>query len=337
VTPEDERLLERTLTLAERGRGTAAPNPVVGCVIAHDGQVLGEGWHERPGERHAETNALAACGDPAGVRGATAYVSLEPCAHHGRQPPCADALIDAGIARVVVAAGDPTPRVDGRGLARLREAGIEVEVADGDLERRARRQNAPFRVSSMLGRPFVLLKLAASLDGRTATAAGESRWLSSPESRRMVHEWRAWMDAVAVGSGTALQDRPALTVRHVDTPPVRQPRRLVFDRTGRVPAELGLERVGESSPRDALRRLGGEGVTSLLVEGGPTLAAGLIRAGVVDSLALFSAPLLLGRDARPLLGDLGVGAVSEAITLQDLRSRRIGPDVLLEAELHELP
>jgi diaminohydroxyphosphoribosylaminopyrimidine deaminase/5-amino-6-(5-phosphoribosylamino)uracil reductase len=337
VTPEDERLLERTLTLAERGRATAAPNPVVGCVIARDGRVLGEGWHVRPGERHAETNALAACGDPAEVRRATAYVSLEPCAHRGRQPPCADALVEAGIARVVVAAGDPTPRVRGRGLARLREAGVEVELAGGDLERRARRQNAPFRVSSLLGRPFVLLKLAASLDGRTATAAGESRWLSSPESRRVVHEWRAWMDAVAVGSGTALKDRPALTARHVDPPPDRQPRRLVFDRRGRVPGDLGLEGVGEADLPEALRRLGGEGVTSLLVEGGPTLAAGLIRAGVVDSLALFAAPLLLGGHARPLLGDLGVDTVDGAIPLLDLRSRRVGRDVLLEAELHDLP
>jgi diaminohydroxyphosphoribosylaminopyrimidine deaminase / 5-amino-6-(5-phosphoribosylamino)uracil reductase len=337
VTPEDERLLERTLTLAERGRGTAAPNPIVGCVIARDGRLLGEGWHERPGERHAETNALAACGDPAEVRGATAYVSLEPCAHHGRQPPCADALVAAGIARVVVAAGDPTPRVSGRGLARLREAGVEVEVAEGEVERLARRQNAPFRVSNLLGRPYVVLKLAASLDGRTATAAGESRWLSSPESRRVVHEWRAWMDAVAVGSGTALLDHPRLTVRHVEPLAERQPRRLVFDRTGRVPAELGLERVGEADPADALRRLAGEGVTSLLVEGGRTLAAGLIAAGVVDSLAIFSAPLLLGGDARPLLGDLGVESVAGAIPLIGVRSRRVGPDLLVEAELHELP
>jgi diaminohydroxyphosphoribosylaminopyrimidine deaminase/5-amino-6-(5-phosphoribosylamino)uracil reductase len=337
VTPEDERLLERALTLAERGRATARPNPVVGCVIARDGQVLGEGWHVRPGDRHAETNALAACGDPAEVRGATAYVSLEPCAHHGRQPPCVDALIAAGIARVVVAAGDPTPRVGGRGLGRLREAGVEVEVAAGDLERRARRQNAPFRVSNLLGRPYVVLKLAASLDGRTATAAGESRWLSSPESRRLVHEWRACMDAVAVGSGTALLDHPKLTARHVEPPPARQPRRLVFDRTGRVPAELGLERVGEADPADALRRLAGEGVTSLLVEGGPTLAAGLIAAALVDSLALFSAPLLLGGDARPLLGNLGVDTVAGAIPLLDLRSQRVGPDILVEAELHDLP
>jgi diaminohydroxyphosphoribosylaminopyrimidine deaminase/5-amino-6-(5-phosphoribosylamino)uracil reductase len=291
----------------------------------------------RPGERHAETEALAACGDTAEVRGATAYVSLEPCAHQGRQPPCADALIAAGIGRVVVAAGDPTPRVDGRGLARLREAGLEVEVGAGELERRARRQNAPFRVTSMWGRPFVLLKLAASLDGHTATAAGESRWLSSPESRSLVHEWRAWMDAVAVGSGTALLDRPALTVRHVEQPPARQPRRLVFDRAGRVPADLGLERVGEAEPGAALRRLAAEGVTSLLVEGGPTLAAGLIRAGVVDSLALFAAPLLLGGDARPLLGELGVTTVDGAVPLLDMRSRRVGPDLLLEGELHELP
>ena len=238
MTGEDERLLERTLELAERGRRTASPNPVVGCVIVRDGQVLGEGWHVRPGERHAETNALLACAE--GAEGATAYVSLEPCSHHGRQPPCADALIEAGIVRVVCAAGDPSRKVGGQGFARLRAAGVEVELAHGDLERRARRQNAAFRVHAVEGRPFVLLKLAASLDGRTATASGESRWISSPESRRLVHEWRASMDAVAVGSGTALADDPGLDARDVDGAVERQPLRVVFDRRGRLVASLKL-------------------------------------------------------------------------------------------------
>jgi diaminohydroxyphosphoribosylaminopyrimidine deaminase/5-amino-6-(5-phosphoribosylamino)uracil reductase len=355
MSPDDARFLERTLELAERGRRTASPNPVVGCVIVRDGEVLGEGWHVRPGERHAETNALAACTD--GAQGATAYVSLEPCSHHGRQPPCADALIDAGIARVVCAAGDPSAKVGGQGFARLREAGLEVELATGELERRARRQNAPFRVHAVDGRPFVLLKLAASLDGRTATATGESRWISSPESRRLVHEWRASSDAVAVGSGTALADDPSLDARDVDPPAERQPVRVVFDRRGRLTAGLrlstpgtlrvasaaapppptGVERVDAETPAEELAALGARGITSLLVEGGAELAAGLLRAGLVDSLALFVAPLVLGGDGRALLTTLGVEQLAAAPGLLDLRSRPVGPDLLLEAELRDLP
>ncbi len=355
MTGEDERLLERTLELAERGRRTASPNPVVGCVIVRDGQVLGEGWHVRPGERHAETNALLACAE--GAEGATAYVSLEPCSHHGRQPPCADALIEAGIVRVVCAAGDPSRKVGGQGFARLRAAGVEVELAHGDLERRARRQNAAFRVHAVEGRPFVLLKLAASLDGRTATASGESRWISSPESRRLVHEWRASMDAVAVGSGTALADDPGLDARDVDGAVERQPLRVVFDRRGRLVASLklssgntvrvapsgapvpppGVEPLTAETPAEALAGLGARGVTSLLVEGGAELAAGLLREGLVDAVALFVAPVLLGGDGRGLLGPLGFGALAEAPRLRDLRSRSVGADLLVEAELRELP
>jgi diaminohydroxyphosphoribosylaminopyrimidine deaminase/5-amino-6-(5-phosphoribosylamino)uracil reductase len=355
MTGEDERLLERTLELAERGRRTASPNPVVGCVIVRDGQVLGEGWHVRPGERHAETNALLACTD--GAAGATAYVSLEPCSHHGRQPPCADALIDAGIVRVVCAAGDPSRKVGGQGFARLRAAGVAVELAHGDIERRARRQNAAFRVHAVDGRPFVLLKLAASLDGRTATASGESRWISSPESRRLVHEWRASMDAVAVGSGTALADDPALDARDVDGAVERQPLRVVFDRRGRLVASLklssgntvriapsgapapppGVEPLTAETPAEALAGLGARGVTSLLVEGGAELAAGLLREGLVDAVALFVAPVVLGGDGRALLAPLGFGALAEAPRLRHLRSRAVGVDVLLEAELRELP
>jgi diaminohydroxyphosphoribosylaminopyrimidine deaminase/5-amino-6-(5-phosphoribosylamino)uracil reductase len=335
VTPDDVRFLERTLELAERGRRTASPNPVVGCVIARDGEVLGEGWHVRPGERHAETIALAACAH--GARGATAYVSLEPCSHWGRQPPCADALVEAGVARVVAAAGDPSAKVGGQGFARLRDAGIEVEVADGELERRARRQNAAFRVHAVDGRPFVLLKFAASLDGRTTTATGESRWISSPESRRLVHEWRASFDAVAVGSGTALADDPSLDARDVDPPAERQPLRVVFDRRGRLAERSHLERLDAPTPAEALAALGARRITSLLVEGGAELAAGLLRAGLVDAIALFAAPLLLGGDGRPLLGPLGIDGLADAPRLRDLRTRAVGPDVLLEAELRDLP
>jgi diaminohydroxyphosphoribosylaminopyrimidine deaminase / 5-amino-6-(5-phosphoribosylamino)uracil reductase len=355
MTGDDLRLLEHTLELAERGRRTASPNPVVGCVIVRDGQVLGEGWHIRPGERHAETNALLACAD--GARGATAYVSLEPCSHHGRQPPCADALIEAGIVRVVCATGDPSRKVGGKGFEKLRAGGVEVELATGEIERRARRQNAAFRVHAVDGRPFVLLKLAASLDGRTATASGESRWISSPESRRLVHEWRASMDAVAVGSGTALADDPALDARDLDVAAERQPLRVVFDRRGRLVASLklssgntvriapasappppqGVEPLTAETPADALAGLGARGVTSLLVEGGAELAAGLLREGLVDSLALFAAPVVLGGDGRGLLGALGIDALANAPRLRDLRSRPVGPDLLLEAELRELP
>src|SRR6516165_9123233 len=230
MRPGDLLHLERCLELAERGARTAAPNPMVGCVIVLDGEVIAEGWHERPGSPHAERMALDAAVD---ATGATVYVSLEPCAHHGRTPPCADALVDARVARVVVAAGDPDPRTNGAGIARLQDAGIEAEIATGEIERLARLQNAAFRTLVVLGRPHVTYKAAASLDGRTATAGGESRWISSPESRRLVHEWRARSMAVAVGSGTALADDPSLTARDCDPPAERQPLRVVFDRRGR--------------------------------------------------------------------------------------------------------
>jgi diaminohydroxyphosphoribosylaminopyrimidine deaminase/5-amino-6-(5-phosphoribosylamino)uracil reductase len=364
VNREDERLLDRTLELARRGRRTASPNPVVGCVIVKGDYLLGEGWHERPGERHAETIALAKCNmDP---RGATAYVSLEPCCHHGRQPPCTEALIEAGITRVVCAAGDPSQKVGGKGFARLREAGVEVEVAEGEIELRARRQNAAFRVHAVDGRPYVLLKLAASLDGRIATATGESRWISSEESRQVVHDWRAAMDAVAVGSGTALADDPELTPRDAEPAAERQPLRVVFDRRGRLrrtsklvrsldavepqggpvlrvapagaPDPPGrVERLDAESAAEALQLLGRRRITSLLVEGGPELATGLIRDGLVDSVALFLAPTLLGGDGRPMLDALGVGPLADAPALRGLRTHRVGPDVLVRGELRDLP
>src|SRR5438477_11855781 len=197
------------------GARTVAPKPMVGCLGVREGTPLGEGWHERPGLPHAEMIALAAAGD---ARGATVYVSLEPCAHHGRTPPCSDALIEAGVARVVVATADPDPRTNGRGTERLRAAGVEVEIADGEIARRARLQNAAFRALTLLGRPHVTYKAAISLDGRSATVSGESRWISSPESRRLVHEWRARSGAVAIGAGTAVADDPMLTARDCHPP-----------------------------------------------------------------------------------------------------------------------
>ena len=359
MNERDAELLDRALDLAERGRRSASPNPIVGCVIARDGRVLGEGWHVRRGEPHAERNALDACSEP--VVGATAYVSLEPCSHLGRQPPCADALMAAGIARVVCAIGDPNPEVDGRGLDRLRAAGVEVELAGGRHEARARRQNAAFRTAVVHRRPFVLLKLAATLDGRTATSTGESRWISSPASRRLVHDWRAEMDAVAVGSGTALADDPELLPRDAVPPAERLPLRVVFDRRGRLPAGSRLARTAAQAPvlrvapagappppagvaaleaaslEHALRLLGEREVRSLLVEGGAELAGALLRAGLVDALALFLAPRLIGGDGRPLLGALGVGALADAPALLETSMRTIGPDVLVEGLLHPLP
>ena len=359
MNERDAELLERALDLAERGRRSASPNPIVGCVIARDGRVLGEGWHERRGEPHAERNALDACREP--VSGATAYVSLEPCSHHGRQPPCADALIAAQIARVVCAIGDPNPEVDGRGLQRLRDAGIAVELPGGRHEARARRQNAAFRTYVVRARPFVLLKLAATLDGRIATSTGESRWISSPESRALVHSWRAEFDAVGVGSGTALADDPELLPRDAEPPAERSPIRVVFDRRGRLPAGGRLARSAAASPvlrvapsgapappggvepltaaslEEALGALGDREVTSLLVEGGAELAAGLLQAGLVDALALFLAPRLIGGDGRPLLGSLGVTALDGAPALLEMSVRRVGPDALVEGLLQPLP
>ena len=359
MNERDAELLAHALDLAERGRRSASPNPLVGCVIARDGRILGEGWHVRRGEPHAERNALDDCREP--VVGATAYVSLEPCSHYGRQPPCADALMAAGIARVVCAIADPNPEVDGRGLERLRAAGVQVELAGGALEARARRQNAAFRTHVVRGRPFVLLKLAATLDGRIATSTGESRWISSPESRALVHAWRAEFDAVAVGSGTALADDPELLPRDVDPPPERPPLRVVFDRRGRLGAGSRLAQSAASSPvvriapagapappagveplaaatlADALQVLGGREVTSLLVEGGAELAAALLDAGLVDALALFLAPKLIGGDGRPLLGPLGVTALADAPQLLGTSVREVGPDVLVEGLLQPLP
>ena len=359
MNERDAELLARTLDLAERGRRSASPNPLVGCVIARDGRILGEGWHERRGEPHAERIALDACREP--VVGATAYVSLEPCSHHGRQPPCADALLAAGIARVVCVIGDPNPEVDGRGLARLRDAGVAVELAGGELEARARRQNAAFRTHVVRGRPFVLLKLASTLDGRIATRTGESRWISSPESRKLVHGWRAEFDAVAVGSGTALADDPELLPRDAEPPAERLPLRVVFDRRGRLgadsklarsaggapvvrvapagapPPPAGVEALAAGSLPEALGLLGAREVTSLLVEGGAGLAAALLAAGLVDALALFLAPRLIGGDGHPLLGPLGVSALADAPRLLEASVREVGPDVLVEGLLQPLP
>jgi diaminohydroxyphosphoribosylaminopyrimidine deaminase / 5-amino-6-(5-phosphoribosylamino)uracil reductase len=313
--------LERALELAERGRGTTHPNPVVGAVLVRDGEVVGEGWHERQGGPHAEIVALEQAGERA--RGATMFVTLEPCAHHGRTPPCSDAIVAAGVARVVVGAADPNPLTDGKGLARLREAGIEVEVAEGELARRARIQNEAWRTWMRLGRPFVTYKAAVTLDGRV-TVPGE-RWVSGEESRRLVHELRAASDAVAVGMGTARADRPQLTARDVDAP--SQPRRLVF---GRGPLPPGLDLELRSGPLAVeLEQLGAEGVQSLLLEGGPTLASSFLAEDLVDRVVLFVAPTLAGEGPALLSGPAG------PVNVYGLTSRSSGDDLLLTAYVHE--
>jgi diaminohydroxyphosphoribosylaminopyrimidine deaminase / 5-amino-6-(5-phosphoribosylamino)uracil reductase len=349
IDERDRAHLDRCAELAERGRRTAAPNPVVGAVVVRDGVVIGEGWHERPGGDHAEVGALRAAGD---ARGATVYVNLEPCSHHGRTPPCAEALIAAGVARVVTAMIDPTDKVNGAGVARLRAAGVGVEVAGGDVERAARRQNAWWLTLAVLGRPHVTYKAAVSADGHTASPAGR-RWISSPQSRARVHELRAAMGAVAVGIGTALADDPLLTARDVDPPAERQPLRVVFDRGARLPigsrlvasagpaqpvlvvcgpgaepiAAAGVETLPAAGPAEALAELGRRRIAALLLEGGATLATALLDAGLIDRLMLFTAPIELGE---------GPGLFAREVALPNPVSiASSGPDILSVSELRE--
>jgi diaminohydroxyphosphoribosylaminopyrimidine deaminase/5-amino-6-(5-phosphoribosylamino)uracil reductase len=313
--------LERALELAERGRGTTRPNPVVGAVIVRDGEIVGEGWHERYGGPHAEINALAAAGERA--RGATMAVTLEPCSHHGQTPPCADALIAAGIAKVIAGAEDPNPQVTGRGFERLRAAGVEVEVADGELGFRSRAQNEGYRTWVAKGRPFVTYKVAATLDGRV-TLPGR-RWVTGEASRRLVHELRAQVDAVAVGMGTVRADRPQLTARDVGAE--RQPRRLAFG-SGPLPEGSVLElRTGPIA--EELARLAEDGVQSLLLEGGPKLATAFLAADLVDKLLVFVAPTI-GGTGPTLIGDL-----QEPVALSHVTARSVEEDVLLSAYVHE--
>jgi diaminohydroxyphosphoribosylaminopyrimidine deaminase / 5-amino-6-(5-phosphoribosylamino)uracil reductase len=308
-------MLERALELAERGRWTTHPNPVVGAVVARGSQVLGEGWHERKGGPHAEVVALDAAGEAA--RGATMFVTLEPCDHHGSQPPCVDAMVRAGIAKVVVGAKDPTRD----GIARLQAAGIEVELVD---LWEARAQNEAWLTWARLGRPFVTYKAAVTLDARM-TLLGE-RWISGEESRRLVHELRAASDAVAVGMGTVRADNPRLDAREVADP--RQPRRLAFGK-GPLPEGSGLELL-DGPLEEELSRLAGQNVQSLLLEGGPTLAGAFLRADLVDKLLLFVAPKLSG-EGPGLITDL-----PEPVSLTRLSAQQVGKDVLLTAYVHEL-
>ena len=310
--------LERAIELAERGRGTTHPNPVVGAVVVSPrGTVVGEGWHERRGEPHAEVIALRAAGEAA--KGATVYVSLEPCAHEGSTPPCTHALAAAGVARVVIGSRDPNPAAAG-GAERLRTLGIEVEIADSF---EARRQNEAWRTWVAARRPFVTYKAAVTLDGRV-TVPG-ARWVTGEGSRRLVHELRAAVDAVAVGMGTVRADAPRLDAR--DVPVVRQPRRLAFGR-GPLPDGSTLElRTGPL--QEELEALAAEDVQSLLLEGGPTLATAFLAAGLVDKVMLFVAPTIAGD------GPHAFGGLAAPLALTRLTARPVGEDVLLEGYVHE--
>lgn len=349
--------MAHALALGRRGLGTVWPNPAVGCVIVRDGLVVGRGWTRPGGRPHAETEALAMAGDAA--RGATAYVTLEPCAHHGQTPPCAEALVSAGVARVVAAVEDRDSRVSGRGFERLRAAG--VEVVTGVLADEALRDHAGFFLRTVQGRPWVTLKLAQSLDGRIATATGESQWITGPEARRVVHGLRASHDAVMVGAGTARADDPALTVRGISV--ARQPVRVVVSRLIDLPLTGQLARTaretpvwichgpearseivsawqglgarlltcrvaaGRLDPASVLRALAEQGITRVFCEGGGQLAAALLAADLVDALHVFTAGLALGAEGHPALGALGVEALSEAPRLKLRHSLQVGADL----------
>jgi diaminohydroxyphosphoribosylaminopyrimidine deaminase / 5-amino-6-(5-phosphoribosylamino)uracil reductase len=316
----EARFLERALELAEHGRGTTHPNPVVGAVVVVGDEIVGEGWHERKGRPHAEVVALEAAG--ARASGATVHVTLEPCAHHGTTPPCVDALLAAGVARVVAGQRDPH-REHGGGLDRLAERGVDVELAEGELGYRCRQQIEEWRTWVTARRPFVTYKVAVTLDGRVRVPG--NRWVTGEDARRLVHVLRAQSDAVAVGMGTVRWDNPRLDAR--DVPVVRQPRRIAFGR-GPLPADSELEL--HSGPLDEeLEQLATEGVQSLLLEGGPTLAAAFLEAGLVDKLLVFAAPRISGDGPGMLEG------LPRPLELTRMEARPIGGDLLIQAYLNE--
>ncbi|MDM2736440.1 bifunctional diaminohydroxyphosphoribosylaminopyrimidine deaminase/5-amino-6-(5-phosphoribosylamino)uracil reductase RibD [Citrobacter sp. Ct235] len=361
---QDELYMARALKLAQRGRFTTHPNPNVGCVIVNQGEVVGEGYHHRAGEPHAEVHALRMAGEKA--KGATAYVTLEPCSHHGRTPPCCDALIAAGVSRVVAAMQDPNPQVAGRGLYRLQQAGIEV--SHGLMMSEVEALNKGFLKRMRTGFPYVQLKLGASLDGRTAMASGESQWITSPQARRDVQRLRAQSHAILTSSATVLADDPQLTVRWSELgeatqavypqDALRQPVRMVIDSQNRVtpehrlvqqPGETWIARTKEDGRAwpDSVRTimvpehnghldlvvlmmlLGKQQINSLWVEAGPTLAGALLQAGVVDELIVYLAPTLLGSDARGLCVLPGLEKLADAPHFKFNEIRQVGPDVCL--------
>lgn len=358
-----EPFMRRALALARKGVGKTSPNPVVGAVIVIGGRVVAEGWHRRAGLAHAEVEALGKA--PPDLRRATLYVTLEPCSHFGRTPPCADAVIRSGIKKVVIGMKDPNPAVSGSGIKRLTVAGVEVTT--GVLEAACRALNEAYIKHITTGLPLVTLKLASSLDGRTATRTGESKWITGVESRRLVHRMRSVADAVIVGVSTVLADDPELTVRHVRG---RNPLRAVLDTTlktplpakvlkaadGCTPTLVFTTRAASDKKAAAMRNagadvvvvpkgpggvsiervlseLGGRGVISVLVECGGKLAASFLMAGLADRFSVFLAPVIIGGDGMPSVGELGVRALKDARELEDVTVRRIGADVLVEGRL----
>jgi diaminohydroxyphosphoribosylaminopyrimidine deaminase / 5-amino-6-(5-phosphoribosylamino)uracil reductase len=372
IADTDRRHLARAIEIAEQGRGRVSPNPLVGAVIANGDGPIGEGFHRELGGPHAEVEAITAAGDM-DLAGATMYVSLEPCCHRGRTPPCTDAIREAGIGRVVVASDDPSKHASGRGLGILRDEGVDVVLVDGELASRARLLNQPFRKHARTGRPWILFKSAMTLDGKVATHSGDSKWISGETSRERAHYWRAECDAVAVGIGTALADDPLLTSR-VSAPahPTRQPRRVVFDSLGRLPLDAQLVRdarripltvvvsraaqraatdaleahgvdvivaTGENEPArvcSALDQLGAAGIGSILLEGGPHLAGAFLDAGEIDEIRLFLAPLILGgRTARDPLEGEGAELIADSVRALTLECERVGEDLLVSARVKE--
>ena len=350
--------MRRALRVAERGRGKVSPNPLVGAVVVRDDRIVGEGAHLQVGGPHAEVNAFAKAGESS--HGADLYVTLEPCSFHGRTPPCTEAVLAAGIKRVYCAIQDPDERVAGKSFAKLKEAGLEVEV--GLCKTEARRLNAAYIKHRTQGLPLVLLKLAQTLDGRIAAQGGDARWITGEEARRHVHRWRSWVDAVIVGAGTVLADDPLLTVRHVKG---RDPRPIVIDGRLRTSAEARIYRrpgailvTAEQNSTDRrqayahkgaevwtfpaedgcidlhlpLARAAKEGMTTVLIEGGGTLAAAALNDQVVDRVQFYLAPRLMGTGVEAI-GDLGVERATEAIGLSEVRTRRLGPDLLYTAEV----
>ncbi|MGQ0678487.1 MAG: bifunctional diaminohydroxyphosphoribosylaminopyrimidine deaminase/5-amino-6-(5-phosphoribosylamino)uracil reductase RibD [Actinomycetota bacterium] len=362
LSGDDPELMKAVLRLAARARSTASPNPMVGALVVRNGQVVGSGWHRRPGTPHAEVNALRQAGSMA--RGATVYVNLEPCAHQGRTPPCTGALIDAGVARVVAATGDPDPRNAGRGLHDLREAGIEVSI--GLMEAQARRLNEAYLHHRLNSRPFVTYKAASSLDGRSAAADGSARWITSEQARADAHRLRRDSDAICAGIGTVLSDDPQLTVRHVRLPrPADRPLRVVVDSLARTPVgaqvlsadaptliatalecddarvtpltHAGVEVLsvrgsdGRVALPELLERLGSRGIVSMLLEGGATLAGRFAAERLIDKFVFYLAPKLLGESPHGLLTGWAAPSIAEATGLKEVTIRRVGPDLRVTA------
>ena len=367
-TPTTEgQFWDRAIQLAERGRGAVSPNPAVGCVIVRDGEIVGEGWHKRHGDLHAERVALADAAEKGNdVAGSTVYVTLEPCAHTGRQPPCTDALIEAEVAEVVIGYGDPTEKTHGIGPRKLHDAGILVRDAEPEAVQRCRMLLQDFLKVNATGRPLVTLKTAMSLDGKVATRTGDSRWITGPESRELVHHWRAGMDAVAVGSGTFKADDPRLTAR-IDGV-ARQPARVIFDSAPAVTPDANLFDDIDDAPviivvteatdtkrleplreagavivtcrgrgpaarfKDALQHLGDLEMNSVLLEGGPSLAAAAVASGEVDRIEFFVAPLIIGGGRSAIEGE-GPEMIADAVRVPNLLVTPVGQDVLMSATL----